>query len=79
MKIYTIPVTIYATAYIRAKDEDAAALIASQKIGAETWIEAGENGIFCGRAYDDPRLPDVSLSPVMTISEIDFDRIDEAN
>jgi hypothetical protein len=71
MTVYRIEVELSATAYVKADSEEAA--IAKlraldtvaveigrrdQQINDDLWIS--------GRQYDDPDLPEVSLSPAMT-------------
>ncbi len=68
MPLYSIDVRICATAYIKARTKKAAleearnltdcSLFVKEDFGCE--IEVSEN------RFDDPSLPDVSLSPAMT-------------
>jgi hypothetical protein len=77
-KLYSIGVTIYATAYVRADDEDDAV----RKAKAELLNECifAEEGLFTGRDYDDlfhdDETVDVTLAPAMTVGEV-YDEIDE--
>jgi hypothetical protein len=70
-KVYRVEVELRATAYVRADSEEAALARLrgfdkdsleigrrDQQIGEDLWIS--------GRQYDDPALPEVSLSPAMT-------------
>lgn len=69
MNLYEIDVRIAGTAYIKAKSKAEAVRKAkglkhlSLQLGED---EQGELPI-SGRDYDDPRLPEISLSPAMTI------------
>ena len=68
MPLYSIDVRIVGTAYVRA-DDPAAALAAAKTL--DCTCLALPDGLLgeieiSGRRYNDPRLPDVSLSPVAT-------------
>lgn len=70
MQVYSIDLKIYATAYIRAKSPEAARKRAKQLQGlAALELPPGDYGALpvSGLTYDNPRLPDVSLSPAMSI------------
>ncbi|MFB2553934.1 hypothetical protein [Ensifer soli] len=75
--IYSADIMICATVYVRAATrEQALQSIANMDRG----LELREGGIISGRGYDDPRLPDLSLSPAMTVyppspSEIDLEQV----
>ena len=87
-KVFSVPVTIYATAYIIAENAESA-LEKSKKISDRS-IEFPKNMtigsfgsndlILSGEEFDDPDLPEVSLSPVMTIGspEGDHSNIEQA-
>lgn len=68
MNLYSTGILIAATVYIKAENE-AQAL---EKLKAASYTEAlvqdftFEGDIISERQFDNPRLPDVSLSPVMT-------------
>lgn len=64
MNLYSIPMTVYATAYIRAETPEAAMEIAEGL--TDLSIEEVE---VSGLQFDDPDLPDISFSPAMTIGE----------
>lgn len=70
-KIYSIDVTIAATVYIRA-DTRAAAIEQARALEEGKCIEVGESEDgdipVSGLRYDDPDLPDLSLSPGMTVT-----------
>lgn len=74
MPIYTVPIRVYATLYVRADDADAAYL-ASRAIRDEPIIVSGD--LISDLRYDDPSLPDVSLSPAMTVGDPDPESIEE--
>jgi hypothetical protein len=60
MNLYSVEVTLYATAYVRAADEQEAVAKAGQI--------SGEPVMFGGPFED---APDISLSPAMTLYEVD--------
>lgn len=71
MTVYSVPITIYATAYVKADSEEAALANARE---LKNWsIEVDPQGLFCGLAFDNPALPDMSLSPAMTIADVEDD------
>jgi hypothetical protein len=70
MNVYSIDVMIAATAYIKADSpEEAMAKVAAHLVNQEMVVAqyADGTGIISGRRFSDPALPDVSLSPAMTI------------
>lgn len=68
MPIYQIDMQVCATAYIRAKNADEARKIAEElTYGSPAIADSGGDVEVSGRRFDDPDLPDVSLSPAMTI------------
>lgn len=68
---YRIPVTVQATAYVRAANADEAGRKLYDAIQKDPILEVGDDscGWISGRRFDDPDLPVVSLSPAMTISD----------
>jgi hypothetical protein len=74
MPIYSVEMNVLATLYIRAATPEEAARIAREQV--DTSIEVGERDAgggelpVSGASYDDPDLPDVSLSPAMTIASV---------
>ncbi|TPJ51772.1 MULTISPECIES: hypothetical protein [unclassified Mesorhizobium] len=72
MNLYSIELKIAATAYIKAVDEEQALAAAMDMVG--NGIELSEDlcaGIpITGRRFDDEDLPEVSLSPAMTIDSL---------
>ncbi len=69
-KIYSIGLTVYATAYIRASTPEEAQDIARDLRDTSLEVaDAGGETPICGLKFDDPRLPDVSLSPAMTLAD----------
>lgn len=72
MKLYSIDVRVYATAYIRAESEEEARAKADALRGAFVFTDGSDPGVeISGLQYDDPELPEVSLSPAMTIHGAD--------
>ncbi len=67
MKQYRIDVRVYATAYINADSEEEALAMAKDLKDSEIIVRGGGDVLVDGGAYDDPHLPGVALSPVMTI------------
>lgn len=67
MKLWSIDVRVYATAYIKAETEEEALKIAKGLKDDCLSAEDGGDVEFSGLALDNPNLPDVSISPVMTI------------
>lgn len=76
MKLYSIDVMIYATAYIRADNKAEALAIARNMKDAALHlpdeIDCGDVPI-SGLDYGNDELPDLSLSPEMTINGPDPD------
>ncbi len=74
MLIYSIAVTVYATAYVRAgsPEEAKAKAVALENLALEVEDVASEVPI-SGLKLSDLRLPDVSLSPAMTVIGPDKD------
>lgn len=68
---HRIPVTVQATAYVRAANADEARRKLYDAIQKDPILEVGDDscGWISGRRFDDPDLPVVSLSPAMTISD----------
>lgn len=75
-KVYSIGVALYATAVIKADSEAHALRIARKLKGraliANMAIDGGAT-LTSGLNYDNPDLPDVSLSPAVTIGGLEFD------
>lgn len=71
MNLYSIDIKICATAYIKAESEEEAMKIAKEQL-ADTGMELPDNLDWLelpitGKEFDSPDLPDVSLSPAMTL------------
>lgn len=70
-RIYSCDVTVFATAYIRAPNQKMANQLALGLQRKKLEVEAATHGRceveFSGRDYNDPELPEVSLSPAMTL------------
>jgi hypothetical protein len=68
MNVYSIDVRVYATAYIKANSaEEALEIAKGLKDSALEVDDAGSDVEISGAMLDDPDLPDVSLSPAMTV------------
>lgn len=64
MKVYRIEMQVCATAYIKASSEDRALAKAKKLADTELMVD----GLMISSAqFDNPDLPEVSLSPAMTI------------
>lgn len=78
MPIYSITVTVYATAYIRAASPDEAK---AKGLALENHVleveDAGSEVAISGLKLNDPGLPDISLSPAMTVIGPDKDDVPE--
>ena len=68
MKLYAIDVTIHATAYVKADSADEARnkAVATLKDRQADLVGSHTSEL----RYDDPALPEVSLSPAMTIGDV---------
>lgn len=78
MSIYSITVTVYATVYVRAgSPEEAKAKAAALENHALEIADAGSEVAISGLKLSDPDLPDVSLSPAMTLVGPDKDDMPE--
>ena len=67
--LFRVPVTIAATAYVKAHTEDEAVSKALDVLGEADLTVSGDN-LISGKSFDSPDLPEVSLSPAMTVYEI---------
>jgi hypothetical protein len=77
MIVYSVPVIVHATAYIKAEDEQDAQSKALVLQGA-TLVVQDSGQLISGLKYADPRLPEVSLSPAMIVGNPDLALIEEA-
>jgi hypothetical protein len=69
MSLYRIPVTIYGTAYVRAADPEAARQKAATLHNPLLEVrDAGSEIPISGALFADPSLPEISLSPAMTLA-----------
>ncbi len=71
MKIYSVPIMIYATAYVKAESPDAAHEKAREMSNGTIEIIGDSRDLFCGLAFDNPCSPDMSLSPAVTIGDVE--------
>lgn len=77
MKVYSLDVKVWATAYIKANNEEEALRKAKTLAGAYINEQDGIGEVeISGLSYNNPELPEISLSPAMTIGEIEDDRLD---
>lgn len=71
MKVFRTDIWIAATVYVKADDEEAAAKIVNRLdfdgIELQEQELYGEDFAISGARFDSDELPDVSLSPAMTI------------
>lgn len=68
-KLYRVDLTIHATAYVRAVSEADAVNISQQYDGEAT--EDNFKEITSEQRFDDPNLPEFSISPAMTLEVSD--------
>jgi hypothetical protein len=68
MNLYSVDVKICATAYVKANSPEEALKKVVEQYGGQpgALVEVGESDDVSGRRFDDPELPDISLSPAMT-------------
>lgn len=71
MKLFSIGLTVYATAYIRAENAEEARDKARQLRNLSIEVPPGKRGdvMISGLPFDHPDLPDLSVSPAMTTGE----------
>jgi hypothetical protein len=69
MNVYSADILIHATVYVKAKDAaEATMIIAGLEGTCLTLSEQDDEELpISGLDYDNPDLPDVSLSPAMTV------------
>jgi hypothetical protein len=68
-KVYSADVLIYATVYIRADSPEEAKELYSKEFRGQALELLTDDYQISNRQFDDPNLPDISLSPAMTICE----------
>lgn len=68
MPIYNVPITIYATAYVRAESEEKALELA-KTLSDTNFLSDGTDDRVSDKQFGDPELPDVSISPAMTFAD----------
>lgn len=70
MNVYRVDMLVCATAYIKATSEAEALKMARALDGqCPAILDSGGDVAVSGLNYNDPALPDISLSPAMTIHE----------
>jgi hypothetical protein len=67
VNLYSIDIKVVATAYVKANSEEEAREKA--KGLHMDGLEVSGDPLISERRYDDPELPEISLSPAMTIYE----------
>lgn len=76
--VYSINVMIIGTAYIKAGSEAEAIATAARYVRDEPGLEVEDDEqMVSGRRYDDPDLPEFSLSPAMTLTSLWPGDVDE--
>lgn len=72
MNLYTIELKICATAYIKAGNADEALTMAKDLVGDGIELTPDEYAELpiSGKRFDDEDLPEISLSPAMTIDSL---------
>lgn len=73
MKVFSVLITIYATAYVKADTEEQALERANELKDWSLEITEQGNAMFSGLAFSDPALPTISLSPAVTIADVEDD------
>ena len=75
-KVYSIGVALYATAIVKA-DSEADALRIARKLKGRALVGQlaidGGDVLTSGLEFDDTDLPDVSLSPALTLGGLEYD------
>jgi hypothetical protein len=72
MPVYSAELRLYATVCIRAKNRREAREKAAALKGDPLELNEQDGELpICGKCFSDPGLPDVSLSPVMTVFGLD--------
>lgn len=67
MNLYSMDIPVWATIYVKAKDEkEAKRIIRAQ---ASSFLEAGTSQDFNEMQFDNPDMPNISYSPAMTVAE----------
>ncbi len=81
MNVYMIPVTLQASLYVMAESADDARRIVKEK-GEISEISADgreHSDVPFSNAFFDTSMPQISLSPVMTVESIDLTHIELSN
>lgn len=63
--VYRVELTLHATAYVKADSDTSALAITCGHEGLDV------SDILSGLPFDDPNLPDFSLSPAMTVGKVE--------
>lgn len=67
-KLFRADVVIYGTAYVKAETAEEARRIARERLSNQG-LELNDTEFVSGLRFDDPNLPDVSLSPAATTAK----------
>jgi hypothetical protein len=78
MNLYSIGVTLYATVYIKAEDEKEALQKATHWFQNESFEVSDSQGKFSELTFDDPNLPEVSISPSLDAGEFTDNEVELA-
>ncbi|WP_313026841.1 hypothetical protein [Brucella sp.] len=71
MKIYSVGVTIYATVYVRGESAESAHETAGELRNLAVEVEGDDHNLFCGFEFNNPELPALSISPCVTIGDLE--------
>lgn len=73
MAVFSIDIPVYATFYIRADDEEEARKIAADLKGDAIELRVDEDADIpiSQRQFYDPDLPELSMSPAMTVGDVE--------
>ncbi|MNF08556.1 hypothetical protein D3C80_2090060 [compost metagenome] len=62
---------MHATVYVKADNAEAAHTKARELVNGSVEIVGDDRDLFCGLAFDNPCLPEMSLSPAITIGDLE--------
>jgi hypothetical protein len=79
MKVYKCEVPVHATAYVKARDRRSAMRKLRSKLeGQILEVEVTEGYVeVSGAPYDSPDLPELSLTPAMTIGKAEYETLSQ--
>lgn len=74
LNLYSIDVSMVGTAYVKAKSPEEARRLLEEAVKADGSVyvdnDAESTMPICGKSFDNPQLPTISLSPAMTILSV---------